>query len=227
VHSTFSDGSGTVEENVRAAHRLGLNRVGLVDHVRRSTPWVPDFVRGVATLNARVGLDVECCVEAKILDQAGNLDLPGDLTGVHRVLAADHQFPGPSGPIHPSVVRDALRQGQAAASGVVAGLVGATIAAMEQRAGLLLAHLFSLLPKVGLDEGDVRDDQLERLADAARRSGAAVEISERWRCPTPRVASVFLGAGVPVLAGTDAHAPHLIGKYDYVTAVFRSLGGTD
>ena len=41
VHSTFSDGASTVEENVASAAGHGLHTIGLVDHVRRSTDWVP------------------------------------------------------------------------------------------------------------------------------------------------------------------------------------------
>jgi putative hydrolase len=47
VHSTFSDGVSTVAENVQAARQRGLRTLCLVDHVRRDSAWVPDFVTAV------------------------------------------------------------------------------------------------------------------------------------------------------------------------------------
>jgi putative hydrolase len=49
VHSTFSDDArSTVSENLAAAAAAGLGEIRLVDHVRQSTTWVPDFLSTVA-----------------------------------------------------------------------------------------------------------------------------------------------------------------------------------
>ncbi|MDH3271641.1 MAG: PHP domain-containing protein [Gemmatimonadota bacterium] len=223
VHSTFSDGSGSLEDNLEAARRAGLRHLGFVDHVRSDSDWVPAYAARVAELAAGSDLTLTCGVEAKILNREGLLDLPKDMNGVDRVIAADHQLPGHTGPLHPGEVRAALEGGRATPSWVVEGLVQATIAAMTLRRGLLLAHLFSLLPKVGLAEDDVSDLQIVRLAEAASTSGALVEVSERWRCPSLRTLQVFRDADVPIVASSDAHSPSAIGRYDYVAFVFAAL----
>ena len=41
VHSRFSDGEGTLAQNIAAAEALGLQALTCVDHVRVSTDWVP------------------------------------------------------------------------------------------------------------------------------------------------------------------------------------------
>ncbi|HLT67279.1 MAG TPA: PHP domain-containing protein, partial [Microbacterium sp.] len=90
VHSTFSDDAvSSLEENVAAAHAAGLTELRLVDHVRASTSWVPDFVAAVAALEVPDGLTVHTGVEAKILDASGSLDLPAGLRGLDRILMAD------------------------------------------------------------------------------------------------------------------------------------------
>jgi putative hydrolase len=223
VHSSQSDGSGSLRQNVEAAATLGLECLGLVDHVRASTAWVPAFSANVRKLSSETPIELVCGVEAKILDQSGRLDLPPLVPGVQRVVAADHQFPGPKGPIAPLTVRAGMVAGCITASAVVEGLVTATVAAMRARQKLLIAHLFSLLPKVGLNEWDVSDEQIQRLADAAKASSAVLEISERWKCPSVRTASVFRDAGVEIVPSTDAHEPGSIGRYDYVAAVFLAL----
>ena len=88
---------------------------------------------------------------------------------------------------------------------------------------LVIAHLFSVLPKVGLDERAVPQESLERLAQAAAESGASIEIDERWRCPSARTLRPFHAAGVPILLSTDSHSPETIGRYDYCLGVIEEL----
>jgi putative hydrolase len=83
--------------------------------------------------------------------------------------------------------------------------------------------LFSVLPKIGLDESAVPAESLERLAAAAGESGASIEIDERWRCPSARTLRAFRAAGVPILLSTDSHSPETIGRYDYCLGVVGEL----
>jgi putative hydrolase len=217
VHSTFSDdAASTLVENRDAAVAAGLRTIRMVDHVRTSTTYVPEFLAAVRRLGRVPGLVTLTGVEAKMLDGSGALDLPPDLPlgsgGVDRVLIADHQFPGPDGPWSPRTVRERRAAGLASAD-VVDMLVGATIKAMERVPRAQLAHLFSLLPKVGLNERDVGDDHLRALAAAAATAGALVEVNEKWSCPGPRVVRALRAGGVQVVASTDAHHCDEIGRY--------------
>jgi putative hydrolase len=220
VHSTFSDDAvSTVAENVRAARDRGLRVLCLADHVRQGSPWVPEFVAAVGELRPAPGIEVLAAVEAKILNVAGELDLPPSLRGVDRVLIADHQYPGDYGPVPPQDMRDALERGQCPAAGVIAGLIEATLAALDRVARPQLAHLFSLLPKMGLDEADVPGPALEHLARGCLRAGARVEVNEKWACPSPRTIRVLAAAGVPLVASTDSHDCATVGRYDRVRGI--------
>ena len=228
VHSTFSDDAvSTLAENVRAARLRGLRTVCLAEHVRRETETVADFLAAVAALTPVPGLRVLAGVEAKILDSGGRLDLPDLQAGVDLVLIADHQFPGPAGPQLPSQVRDALARAVLSPSGAVESLVEATAAALEtareSAARVSLAHLFSILPKVGLAESDVPDSLLTMLASRARAAGALVEVNEKWACPSARSLAAFAAAGVPIVASTDSHDCADVGVYHHVRQV---VGGT-
>jgi putative hydrolase len=227
VHSVFSDGVSTVTDNVRVARERGLRRLCLVDHVRRDTTWVPDFVRAVRSLPELPGMEILTGVEAKILDRVGHLDLPGGagaLAGIDLVLIADHQFPAEAGPVHPGQLRAALERGETSPAEVIGGLVEATASAMGRVERPLLAHLFSVLPKIGLAESDVPDSLLSLLAERARGAGAMVEVNEKWSCPSARTLRAFVGAGVPLVASTDSHDCQDIGVYDCVA---RTLGALD
>jgi putative hydrolase len=223
VHTTFSDdGTSSPAENLAAAAAAGLDTVRFVDHVRVSTTYVPEFLDAVAALPRVAGLTVLTGVEAKLLDASGAVDAPpevlaslGTPRGPDRVLLADHQLPGPDGPLSPRAVRE---RGDLTPTDVVELLVGATVRALHRVARAQLAHPFSLLPKLGLSEDDVPDDLLDALADAARATGTPVEVNEKWRCPGPRVVGRLRAAGVELVASTDAHAAADVGRYEWLAA---------
>ena len=223
VHSTFSDDAeSTLAENLDSASRRGLREIRCVEHVRRSTTWVPEFVAAVGRESSRAGLVVRTGVEAKILDATGRLDTPEELHGIDAVLIADHQFPGPDEPWSPSETRRRLDAGLAVADALdllVSGLVNA----MERTESGQLAHCFSILPKVGLDENDLHDDHLERWAGTAARTGTTVELNEKWKCPGPRSIAAALAAGVQLVAATDSHVHTDVGQYDWVRETASGL----
>jgi putative hydrolase len=214
VHSTFSDGASTLAENVLAAGERGLATLCLADHVRRDTTWVPDFAAAVRRYRSQPGLRVLAGVEAKILDGSGRLDVPPDLdrcAGIDLVLIADHQFPADDGPVHPDQVRAAISDGAMTAAEAIERLCQATANAL--RCGALLAHLFSLLPKIGLDEAMVPAPLLTDLARQVARAGVLVEVNEKWSCPSARTVTAMAEAGVSVVAGSDSHHRRDVGVY--------------
>jgi putative hydrolase len=222
VHSTFSDdGSSTLAENASAAAERGLRTLCLADHVRRDTAWVPEFAAAVGEYRGRPELRVLAGVEAKIWDGSGRLDLPATLDGIDLVLIADHQFPADNGPVHPAEVRSAIASGGMTAAEAIERLCEATARALlcggqaaGGRVGVLLAHLFSLLPKIGLDEAMVPDALLADLAKRTAHAGALAEVNEKWSCPSPRTVAALARAGVTLVAGSDSHHCRNIGVYD-------------
>jgi putative hydrolase len=217
VHSTFSDGASTLADNVQAARERGLRTLCLVDHVRRDTTWVPEFTAAVREYRDQPGLRVLAGVEAKILDTSGQLDIPPALSGIDLVLIADHQFPADTGPVHPAEVRSALEYGGLRPAEAVERLCEATAnAALGCGFRPLVAHLFSLLPKIGLDEAMVSDPLLADLAKRVAHAGAMVEVNEKWSCPSPRTVAAMMDAGVELVAGSDSHHCRDIGVYHSV-----------
>lgn len=229
VHSTWSDGAASTSwGNLAAARAAGLASVRMVDSVDSATTWVPEFLAEVTALPRLDGLEVLTGVEASILDASGRLDVPGDLVvgagGVDRVLIADHLFPGPDGPWSSRRTREEMDRGLHPQDALDI-LVTATVHAMEQVPRAQLAHLFSVLPRVGLHESALSDDHLGAISSAAVRTGTTVEINERWRCPGPRVVLAFACAGVTMVGATDSHDASTVGRYSWVAeaAAARSL----
>ena len=223
THSSWTDGIDPLPAMAVAARDTGLTTLGCSDHVRADSTWLPGYVTAVRAL-ATDGLQIRCGVETKILDAAGTLDMPADLTGVEYVLIADHQFPGPDGPVHPRDVAAALTAGTRTPDGTVDELVAATTAAVRRTPlPAVVAHLFSILPKLGLTEEQVGGHLLDELAAACRAVDAAVEVNEKWRCPSPRVIAHLHRAGVRITAGSDAHRAAAVGAWRYLDEVERGL----
>jgi putative hydrolase len=227
VHSTFSDGASTLAENVEVAQQRGLQTLCLVDHVRQDTGWVPRFTAAVAGYRALPGLRVLAGVEAKILDTSGRLDLPaapGHLDGTDLVLVADHRFPAGDGPRHPAEIRSAIEDGTVTAAEAIRGLCEATASAVARSPRRpLLAHLFSVLPKIGLDESMVPAAALAHLARQVAEAGAMAEVNEKWSCPSARTVAALADAGVRLVAGSDSHHCRNIGVYDSVRVTVGAL----
>jgi putative hydrolase len=227
VHSTFSDDArSTVSENLAAASKVGLTHIRLVDHVRKGTTWVPDFLSTVSAAPIYTDLTVLTGVEAKILNARGELDLPPDLVigpgGVGAVLIADHQFPGLDGAWTPEETRARIAAGLST-SDALDLLVGATIAAMESVEWGQLAHCFSILPKIGLAESDLTDEHLSAWASSAASTGTLIEVNEKWGCPGPRALHAALAAGAQLVASTDSHVAPDVGRYTKVSDILAAV----
>jgi putative hydrolase len=101
--------------------------------------------------------------------------------------------------------------------------VEATASALGLVERPVLAHLFSVLPKIGLAESDVPDRMLSLLAGRASATGALVEVNEKWSCPSARTLRAFAAAGVPLVASTDSHDAQDIGVYDSVARTAEAV----
>lgn len=224
VHSTFSDDAvSTLAENVAAAAAAGLSTLRLVDHVRQSTTWVPEYLAAVRALAVPDGLTVLTGVEAKILDASGELDIPRLPDGIARILIADHQFPGLDGPLGPTAVRERIADGWTA-DDVLDELVAALIASMRRYPGNQLAHCFSILPKIGLHEQDLGEQRIAAWARAAAETDTLVEVNEKWGCPDVRSLAALRAAGATIVASTDSHHAADVGRYSRVTALLDAAG---
>lgn len=213
VHSTFSDDAvSTLAENIAAASAIGLETVRLIDHVRQSTTWVPEFVAAVAAERVPDGLTVLTGVEAKMMDAAGGVDIPpalGDLA----IVIADHQFPGPDGPLHPEQVRAQITRGELSPADAIAMLFSAYSAAMRAFPASQLAHPFSIVPKIGLADAVALREHLEQFVAVVIETDTTVEVNQKWGVSPLLPLRELLDAN-RIVAASDAHVATDVGRYD-------------
>jgi len=223
VHSSFSDDAvSTLEDNVAAASTAGLRELRLVDHVRTSTTWVPEFLAAVRALDVPDGLTVLSGVEAKILNASGDLDIPSLPSDVGRILIADHQFPGSDGPWSPSETLERLAAGLRVDDALDL-LIEGLVRAVRRHPGNQLAHCFSILPKIGIDASQLGRERLDEWAQAAAETDTVVEINEKWACPQPPAVEAAVTAGVTLVASTDSHDARDVGRYERVVEIIDAI----
>lgn len=224
VHSTFSDDAvSTLAENLAAASSVGLREIRLIDHVRATTTWLPEFVAAVAAEPVPAGITVRTGVETKLMDISGTIDVPPDLLvgvpgGVDAIVIGDHQFPGIDGPWSPRETRERLDAGLSE-DDALDQLIAASIRAMERTPFAQLAHWFSILPKVGLSEAQLGASRLSDWAEAAARTGTIVEVNEKWACPGEDAVAALVSAGARIVASTDSHDARDVGRYERVPRI--------
>jgi len=114
----------------------------------------------------------------------------------------------------------AISSGEVSPQEVIECLVEATASALGLVERPVLAHLFSVLPKLGLAESEVPDRMLGLLAHRALAAGAMVEVNEKWSCPSARTLRAFASADVRLVASTDSHDCKDVGRY---ASVARTL----
>lgn len=223
VHSTWSDGKAHPVENLIAASNAGLTSMAMVEHVRADSAWVPLWAEEVAWYRTTTELDLLSGVEAKLLDVDGTLDLPSDVSGVDMIVVADHLVPSRHGLLTPTEVRGGLVDGTLDRLQIIHDLVDALLGAAARTPRIQIAHLFSSLAKAGISEQEVSTSEIDRLTEGLGAAGVAVEISERWRCPSLRTLAAMRSAGATVVCSTDSHTTATIGRYEYVRSAFAGL----
>ena len=233
VHSSeySRDAFSTITENIRAAEVIGLNTLGLADHVRSDSMWLPQKREQLLTLGNSADIEILFGIEAKILNRAGDIDAPKKIVGVDYILIADHRFPSENGPLEPSIVRQMIHEGEMTATAAISCIIDAMINSLSAVARLpyppILAHPFSLLPKLGLSERMISTEQLERLGEVLISKGALLEINEKWNCPSSHVALYMSSNGVALVAGSDAHVAAEVGVYSQVREIESESVGAD
>ncbi len=223
THSLLGRGRATPLEMADAARDAGLRTWALTDHVTAEDTWIVEYAAMVRSFE-RDGVTIRCGVETTVLDQRGHLDMPGRLPFLDHALVTVVDLPGRTAPLEAADVRDRLRTGALDPAAVVDSVVTATVNAVRNcPARPVVGRLFSVLPLLGLDDSAVGDDHLYALAAACRATGGAVEVNERWRAPSARIAPWLAGAGVRLVAGSDATTPDAVGGGRYV----ERLTGTE
>ena len=223
VHTGFAAGRDSVGVIVSAADRAGLTAVTFADQVGRDTGWLPAYADTIRRARRRTELTLRIAAEVEVVQADGWLAWPAnDLNHLEALSVAVTRLPGVDGPLGAREVRALLTAGALTEAQVAEILVQATVRGIERASRYVptqLARPLSLLAQVGIDDSVMTTEVLDHLADTCRATGSAVEISEAWRSPSPRIVGRLREAGVPLVAASDARYAAEVGQWQYLRRV--------
>ncbi|GAA3335687.1 hypothetical protein GCM10020358_04950 [Amorphoplanes nipponensis] len=222
VHTGFAAGRDSVGLIVSAADVAGLASVTFADQVGPDTTWLPAYADTIRRARRRTELALRIAAEVEVVRRDGWLAWPADLGELEAISVSVSRLPLAAGPVAPRDVRALLATGDLTPEQVAEIVVTATIKGLDRAARyapVQLARPLSLLTQVGIDDAAVTPEILDALAAACRLTGTAVEISEAWRGPSPRVVAMLREAGVVLIAASDARYAGEVGHWQYLRRV--------
>lgn len=225
VRSTFSNGVHSIEENIQAALDRGIKRICCVDRVTSQTQWVPDFVATIHLLRKKYHTEIEIFsgIEAQFLDATGRLDLPKNIEGIDHIFAVANDFPYQDNLYKTTEIRQMLMYDTVSKEQLIRHLVRATTGAMWKYRNVVISHLFSILPKIGLHENDVPTDYIAAIARAAIQTDSMIELSERYLCPSAEITRLISSMGVKMPISSNSQTKEHIGLYRYIVEVQEEI----
>lgn len=229
VHTAFAAGHDSVSVLVAAAEAAGITELTFADRVGSDTGWLPSYIATIERAQKRTDVKLHRGVEVEAIGVDGWLAFPTDLGQLEVISLAVHRLPTPAGLLGPDLVRTNLDNGILTAAEVAERLVSVLCLAMERvgrYAPTTLARPLEFLTQAGIAESTVDEAVIATLAEACQSTGTAVELSERHRLPTRRVARVMAAAGVKTLAASDAYTARDVGRWQYLEDLATDLAET-
>jgi putative hydrolase len=226
VHTAFSSGRDSVSVLVAAAEATGLAELTFADRVGPDTSWLAPYLSSIQRAQQRTDLVLRRGVEVEAIGTDGWLAFPSDLAGLEVISVGLSRLPMPAGLLNADAARVLIEAGTMRALDLVEQLVAVTAFAVERvsrYAPTRLARPLDFLTRAGIDEATIPSSAIDDLVSACHANGTVVEISERHRAPTRRLAQACLDGGVRLVAATDAYHASEVGRYRYARELAAEL----
>ena len=216
THTVHSHGTGTVEDNVRAAIDRGFTKIVISDHGVGHLAYgirdVDAYLRDIDAMRKKYAADIEVLagVEMNLLSLDGEIDLPQKwansfdmhLMGFHKFA----NFKGLGNKAHFLLPKSSGRR-------AVAKNTRAYIRAMDKYRIDIITHIGYGLPV----------DMVE-VAKYAAKKGTCIEINAKHPEFTPEQLADCAKTGVLFSLGSDAHSPDRVGEFSLALAKAQAAG---
>jgi putative hydrolase len=196
VHSSYNDHSAldlTVKNALDRAAEVGLKTLAFTEHVRRSSSWVPQYIKEIKNLRESSMTNVIIGFEAKILSD-GSIDCLEEYSEAYFIIASFH-----------SVYSDKKKW------------MDALIKTIENPHVNVIGHL-APEPTFHLDDGEI-----DFIASRIVLHEKIVEINAKYHRPPRDWILSFREKGVRFHLGSDAHSVSEIGRFEKVSDLIRLL----
>jgi putative hydrolase len=196
VHSSYNDHSAldlTVKNALDRAAEVGLKTLAFTEHVRRSSSWVPQYIKEIKNLRESSMTNVIIGFEAKILSD-GSIDCLEEYSEAYFIIASFH-----------SVYSDKKKW------------MDALIKTIENPHVNVIGHL-APEPTFHIDGAEI-----DFIASRIVLHEKIVEINAKYHRPPRDWILSFREKGVKFHLGSDAHSISEIGRFEKVSDLIHLL----
>lgn len=94
MHSTYTDGEGSIERIIKVAEQRGLKKIAFTDHVRKQSTYVDTYFDHIDQLASQSTVELYKGVEAKVDNFNGEVDVSNEVRlRADIIIASVHRFP--------------------------------------------------------------------------------------------------------------------------------------
>ena len=208
THTAYSDGKGTIENNVRAAIQRGLSGIAISDH------GPGHLLNGVKDEKLREmrdeverlhgiyeDIEIFLSVEANIVSSGNCLDIDGTRFEDYDFIIAGYHYAARNGNSAANFIHNKVPAGLPGRSGLKSRNTDMAVRAIYENPIKILTH-----------PGDKGIFDMEELARACADRGTWMEINERHVSLTCGDIRQAANTGVKFVISSDAHRPERVGS---------------
>ncbi|WP_456366006.1 PHP domain-containing protein [Thermococcus sp.] len=197
THTAYSDGFGSVYDNIAVAERKGLRVLGITDHSHYLLDrGLNRYVREIRRWGSETELTVLAGVEANITREG--IDVPHwAVKELDYVIASVHEWVETPGEYLTLVKR-----------------------ALEDEVSII-GHFGTSFSYVGFPT----EEELGEILELAEAKGVAFEINSSYHVPDVAFLRECIKRGIKLTFASDAHSPGEVGRVGWSERVFRRAGG--
>jgi len=226
THTRYSHGSGTIEENVRAAREKGLKVIGISEHGPGNIGLsikLEDFFKmrdEIERLKSKYrDIQILLGCEANVLSLDGELDIPDDVLAI-----LDYRMVG----LHPLIWPRSLRDGLGLLVDNMLARVFKNVSLLEK---VMRQNTMALVKAISNNNINIITHpglhlpiDTAKLARAAAKYGTALEINAGHGHMTKDYVTIAKGNGAKFVIGSDAHHPKNVGEFRRALIIAREAG---
>ena len=224
THTRYSHGRGTIEDNVQAAIKRGLQEVAITDH------GPANFLVGIKSPQTldKIRSEIEACqkkypeikilmgVEANIISSQGDIDIP-----LHYIKKLDLLLVG----LHTGIIPRDVRSG---VDLIAKNWISRFSTIMDKKARYInTLAVIKAVERFPIDvivhPGLKLNIATPMLAEVCLRRGTALEINSSHGEKTYEYVKAAAETGVKFVINSDAHSPKAVGRLEKGERIAREL----
>lgn len=203
IHSTWTDGEGTIRDIARRAGQRGLREIAIVDHIREDSDYFFDFQKEVREVSETSGVRILAGFETRVLSFQGDTALPERVRESADIgVASVHRYPMDRGLCRPDEFAPKV-SGEIELELSMAALKAGGFDVLGHPGGMSIKH-----------HGDFPAAFFDEIIVECKKRGIAFELNSAYHLGVlQQLLPLLRKHNPPVSIGSDAHRVRDVGKW--------------